>query len=145
MNVKLTDLDAFDQSENTSNHSIPCIIHFLPGCNEYEESWRELNPECMIISWDIVSLHKVMEKSIANQIQIDYSKDDVIVSCILCYLYGGIVICKPEKCFVSLQSILGHLPNTLLAVFSLGGGSSLLDNSILISSAKISAFKSLME
>lgn len=50
----------------------------------------------------------------------DYAKDDFIVSSVLCYLYGGIVISKPEKCFVRLQNLLGHLPNTLLAVFALG-------------------------
>ena len=53
------------------------------------------------------------------------------------------MISKPEQCFVRLQNV-GCLSNTLLAVFSLGG-SSLLDNSILISSPKISAFISFME
>lgn len=145
MNLKLTDLDGVDKSENTSFHSIPCIIHFLPGCNDYENSWRELNPECMIISWDGPSLQKVVKKSIANKIHnLDYAKDDFILSSVLCYLYGGIVISKPEKCFISLQNLLGRLPNTLLAVFALEE-SSLLDNSILISSPKISAFHSLME
>jgi hypothetical protein len=147
MNVKLTELDGFENAANTSItqcHSIPCIIHFLPGCNDYEQSWRELNPECMILSWDGPSLQKVLKHSIAKNIDIDYAKDDFIVSSVLCYLYGGIVISKPEKCFVRLQNLLGRLPNTLLAVFALDG-SSLLDNSILISSAKIGAFNSLME
>lgn len=141
MNIKVTD---FELTENTSYNSIPCVIHFLPGCNDYEQSWRDLNPECMIISWDTISLQKVVNNSIASNINIDYSKDDFIVSSVLCYLYGGIVISKPEMCFVSLRNLLGHLPNTLLIVFELGE-SSLLDNSILISSAKISAFNSLME
>ena len=144
MNVKLTELDGFENAENTSHHSIPCIIHFLPGCNDYEQTWRELNPEFMIISWDPPSLHKVVKNSIAKNINIDYAKDEFIVSSVLCYLYGGVVISKPEKCFVKLQNVLGCLSNTLLAVFALSG-SSLLDNSILISSAKIGAFDSLME
>lgn len=145
MNVKLTELDGrWNVAENTSYHSIPCIIHFLPGCNDYEQSWRELNPECMIISWDYPSLQKVVNNSIAKNIYIDYAKDDFVVSSVLCYLYGGIVISKPEKCFIRLQNVLGCLPNTLLAVFALDG-SSLMDNSILISSPKINAFNSLME
>lgn len=144
MNVKVTQLNGFENAENTSYHSIPCIIHFLPGCNDYEQSWRDLNPECMIISWDSPSLEKVVKNSIAKNISIDYSKDEFVVSSVLCYQYGGIVISKPEKCFVRLQNVLGCLSNTLLAVFSLSG-SSLLDNSILISSPKINAFNSLME
>lgn len=145
MNVKLTELDGkWNVGENTSYHSIPCIIHFLPGCNDYEQSWRELNPECMIISWDSPSLQKVVKNSIAKNIHIDYAKDEFIISSVLCYLYGGIVISKPEKCFIRLQNVLGCLPNTLLAVFALDG-SSLMDNSILISSPKINAFNSLME
>lgn len=144
MNIKLTELDGFENAEKTAHHSIPCIIHFLPGCNDYEESWRELNPECMIISWDSPTLKKIVKNSIAKNIDIDYAKDDFVVSSVLCYLYGGIVISKPEKCFVRLQNVLGCLPHTLLAVFALGG-SSLLDNSILISSPKITAFNSLME
>lgn len=144
MNMKLTELDRFENAENTSYHSIPCVIHFLPGCNDYEQSWRELNPEFMIISWDSPSLQKVMKNSIAKNIHIDYAKDDFVVSSVLCYLYGGIVISKPEKCFVRLQNVLGCIPNTLLAVFALGG-SSLLDSSILISSPKISAFNSLIQ
>ena len=144
MNFKLTQLDGFENAENKSYHSIPCIIHFLPGCNDYQQSWRELNPECIIISWDSTSLQKVVNNSIAKNIHIDYAKDEFVVSSVLCYLYGGIVISKPERCFVRLQNVLGCLSNTLLAVFALGG-SSLLDNSILISSPKISAFTLLME
>lgn len=142
MNIKLTDINVFD-SNNTSC-SIPCIIHFLPGCNTYEQSWKELNPEYIIISWDSSSLQRVISNSIANKIDIDYAKDDFIVSSVLCYLYGGIVISKPEKCFISLNKLLGHLPKALLAVFALPE-SSLLDNSIVISSARINAFNSLME
>jgi len=98
----------------------------------------------MIISWDSPSLQKVVKNSIAKNIHIDYAKDEFVVSSVLCYLYGGIVISKPEKCFVRLQNVLGRFSNTLLAVFALGE-SSLLDNSILISCPKISAFNSLME
>ena len=54
------------------------------------------------------------------------------------------MISKPEKCFAKLQNLIGCLPNTLLAVFAFNE-SSLLDDSILISSAKISAFNSLMD
>jgi hypothetical protein len=145
MNVKLTDIDFLKHTKNDSTHNIPCIIHFLPGCNDYEESWRELNPECIILSWDVSSLQRIISNHhIAKNIQIDASKDDFVISSLLCYCYGGIVISKPEKCFVGVRHLLNNLPNTLLAVFSLSG-SSLLDNSIVISSAKLGALNSLME
>lgn len=142
MNVKLTDLDICYQTPGATS-SIPEIIHFLPGCDDYLESWKELNPEFLMISWDTPSLERMRKNSIASHLPLDV-KYDLIVSSALCYHYGGIVISKPEKCYVSLRNLLGFLPNTLLAVFALGG-STLLDSSIIISSAKISAFSSLME
>ena len=141
MNVKVTDLNV---TKNNTKHNIPNIIHFLPGCNDHQESWKEFNPEFMIISWDNESIQKVLKQSILHETHIDLVKDDFIISCILCYVYGGVVITKPEKCFLSIQHILGNIPTTLLALFSLSE-STLLDTSILIASAKISAFTSLME
>ena len=145
MNVKLTDMDIVNNTNINSTHNIPCIIHFLPGCNDYEESWRELNPECVILSWDVSSLERIISNHhIAKNIKIDFSRDDFVISSLLCYFYGGIVISKPEKCFMSVRHLLYNFPATLLVVFSLSG-SSLLDNSIVISSAKLGALNSLME
>lgn len=142
MNVNLTE---FEVKSNDVKHNIPNIIHFLPGCNDHQESWKDMNPDFIVISWDHVSIQKVIKSTDALcGMQLDVAKDDVVLSSILCYHYGGVVISKPEKCFTSLQSLLGHIPSTLLAVFALPG-SSLLDTSIVISSAKISAFQSLIQ
>ena len=141
MNMKLTNIEL---SENESKHNIPNIIHFMPGCDDHEKSWRELNPDFVIMSWDFESLNKMIKQSILKNVKIDFDKDHFILACVLCYNYGGVVISKPEQCFVRIQNLIGHISSTLFAVFSLPE-STLIDDSIIMSSAKISAFSQLLE
>jgi hypothetical protein len=142
MTIKITDIEVH---ENDTKHNIPNIVHFLPGCNEFEDSWRKLNPEFVFLTWDNDSLKRVIDNT-KPFLNLDLSKDEFVVSSILCYNFGGIVITRPEKCFLKLQNLLGNISNTLLCVFLLDGApDGSLDSSIMISSAKISAFSSLME
>lgn len=144
MNVKITEIDTSSQRDN--KHSIPNIVHILPNCNDHEKSWRDLNPEFVVILWDDDSLQRVIKQTdVIKNMNLEFVRDDLILASILCYHYGGVVVTKPDRCCMPLKQILCHIPNTLLGVFALGGESTLLDSSLVMSSPKISAFTTLHE
>jgi|SaaInlV_125m_DNA_1040241.scaffolds.fasta_scaffold11290_1 hypothetical protein len=131
-------------SQNINKHVIPNIIHFLPGCDKYETSWKKLNNEFVILKWDADSIAGVLKNTEKiKDLHLDFVKDNLAIASTLCYHFGGIVITKPENCFQQLHSLLGNLPTTLLATFALADTQ--IDDSILISAPKIGAFTSLFE
>lgn len=131
-------------SQTNNKHAIPNIIHFLPGCDEYETSWKDMNNEFVILKWDADSIARVLKNTEKiKDLHLDFVKDNLAIASTLCYHFGGIVITKPEKCFQKVHSLLGSLPTTLLAIFALADTQ--IDDSILISAPKIGAFTSLFE
>lgn len=124
---------------------IPSMIHFLPGCNEYEQSWRTLNPEFVAISWDHESLQKVLKATPhLEDLKLGFPDDELLYSTILCYHFGGVVVAKPERCCVRLPALLSALPHTLLATFQSRDNSG-FDTDIIVSTAKISALVTLFK
>ena len=131
-------------SQTSDKHAIPHIIHFLPGCDEYETSWKDMNNEFVILKWDADSIARILKSTEKiKDLHLDFVKDNLAIASVLCYHFGGVVITKPENCFQKLHSLLGNLPTTLLATFSLADLQ--IDDSILISAPKIGAFASLFE
>lgn len=131
-----------------SHNVIPHIIHFLPGCDDHETSWKDMNDEFVILKWDGESIARILRNTAKiKDLHLDFVKDNLAIASTLCYHFGGIVITKPEKCFQKLHNLLGSLPETLLVTFALTDtlNDTLIDDSILISAPKIGAFTSLFE
>ena len=131
-------------TQNNNKHAFPNIIHFFPGCDQHENTWRELNDDFVILKWDAESLQRIIKNTeILKDLHIDFSKDTLAIASAICYNFGGVVVTKPGQCVKKLQNLLGHLPTTLLAVFYIT--ETHIDDSILISSPKIGAFTALFQ
>lgn len=142
MSLHVTQLEA---GGSQSTHSIPHIVHFLPGCNEFEQSWRDHNPEFVFLSWDHESLERIVTQTQKiTDVALQLGRDDLVLATILCYHYGGVVVTKPERCFASLASVLQDVAGTLFLVFAHADKENALDSSVIVSTAKIGAFLSLL-
>ena len=132
-----------------NHYQAPHVIHFLPGCADNIEEWRKMNPEFVCLKWDIETLQKILEHTPFLKPDIDIFKHPTVYACIVAYHYGGIVLSTPESCSKSIRVLLEKSPQAMLTTFRVNNepldDEIEIDPSIIISTPKVAAFRSLFE
>lgn len=128
--------------------SIPAIVHFMPGCADNAQEWKNANPGFLGIQWDDASLKDVIQNVPSLRDVKPKNTDEARLIDILAvaFTFGGVCMSVPMAGVCRLQQTLLKYPTTLLIVFGEIGSELLsVDTSLMISSAKISAMLSLFE
>ena len=105
-----------------------------------------MNPEFVCLKWDIETLQKILEHTPFLNSGIDIFKHPTVYACVVAYHYGGVVLSAPESCSKSIRVLLEKSPQAMLTTFRVNSDDEIeIDPSIIISTPKVAAFRSLFE
>lgn len=133
---------------NTEYVSIPAIVHFMPGCADNAQEWKNANPGFLGIQWDDASLKDVIQNvpSLRDAKPKNMEESRLIETLAVAFTFGGICMSAPLAGVCPLQRTLLEYSTTLLIVFGeVGSEITSVDTSLVISSARISAMLSLFD
>ena len=128
--------------------SIPAIVHFMPGCADSAQEWKNANPGFLGIQWDDASLRDVIQNvpSLRDAKPKNTEESRLIETLAVAFTFGGVCMSVPMAGVCRLQQTLLEYPTTLLIVFGeIGSEITSVDTSLMINSARISAMVSLFD
>jgi hypothetical protein len=128
--------------------SIPAIMHFMPGCADNAQEWKNVNPGFLGIQWDDVSLRDVIQNVplLRDAKPKNTEESRLIETVAVAFTFGGVCMSVPMAGVCPLKQTLLEYPTSLLIVFGeIGSEIASVDTSLMISSARISAMLSLFD
>ena len=144
--------DAASGASKTTTVSIPSIIHFMPGCADNAQEWKNANPGFLGVQWDEASLREVVDAvpHLRDAKPRGTEEERLIDTLAVSYTFGGVCMAAPMRGVCTLHTaLLEKHPSALLIVFGDtgpdGGVLSTMDATLMISSAKIGAMMSLFD